>query len=153
MRFLARSFVALLLVLGVACSGSDSKEPSAKDEDRKPTTTTTTTIKTLKADQVDAKASPYCGVWAEIREFGGAAITGDQAKDTEARKAHYAKLVPLAEKLVATADDEIKADAQYALDQVREVARTGSDAPFQKVDASKKQQSLARYALDHCAKR
>ena len=30
------------------------------------------------------------------------------------RKAHYAKIVPLAEKLVAAADEDIKADAQFA---------------------------------------
>jgi hypothetical protein len=152
MRSLLRSAVALLLLLGVvACSGSDSKD-EASSKKTTTTTSTTTTIKTLDAKEVDAKASPYCATWADIRALGAAPLTGDAEKDTAARKAHYAKIVPLAEKLVAAADADIKADAQYALDQVREIARTGSDAAAQKPGASEKQQELAQYALDHCAK-
>jgi hypothetical protein len=151
MRSVLRGSVALLLLLAVACSGSDSKD-AASEKSTTTTSTTTTTIKTLKGDEVDAKASPYCAAWADIRELGGPTLTGDSDKDTAERKVHYAKLVPLAEKLVVAADDDIKADAQYALDQVREVARTGSDEAFLKPDASKKQQELAQYALDHCAK-
>jgi hypothetical protein len=115
MRSVLRGSVALLLLFAVACSGSDSKD-SASEKSTTTTSTTTTTIKTLKGDEVDAQASPYCAAWADIRKLGAAPITGDVDKDTAARKTHYAKLVPLAEKLVAAAEPDIKADAQYALD-------------------------------------
>ncbi|MCU1374798.1 MAG: hypothetical protein JWO68_2084 [Actinomycetia bacterium] len=148
MRFLLRCSVALLLLLGVACS-SGAKESAA---DKTTTSTTTTTIKTLKGDEVDVKASPYCATWAEIRTLGGPKLTGDEAKDIEARKAHYAKLVPLAENLVSQAEASIKPAAQGALAQVRQVAKDGTDAPFIAKGATAMQQELAQYALDHCAK-
>jgi hypothetical protein len=152
MRSLLRSSVALLLVLGLAaCSGSDSKE-SAKDEDSTTTSSTTTTIKNLDVDAIDVEASPYCKTWSEIRALGAPTITGDHDKDVASRKAHYAKVVPLAERLVSQADKSIKPAAQYALDQVRAVAKDGSEVHFTDAAANARQQELAGYALEHCSK-
>lgn len=150
MRYLLRGSLALLLLIGVACSDDDGGEDAA-DKESTTTSTTTTTIPTLEADDVNADASPYCGTWAEIREIGGPAVTGNPETDTENRKEHYAKLVPLAERLVEQADEEIKEQAEFALRQVREVAETGSDEAFLASDASKVQQELAAYAQEHCA--
>lgn len=148
MRHVLRGFLALLLLIGVACS-DDGKEEA---KDKESTTTTTSTIPTLEADQVDAEASPYCGVWAEIRELGGPEVTGDAEKDADARKEHYGKLVPVAERLVAEAEPEIKKQAEAALAQVREVAETGSDEAFLAEGAAEMQQDLAAYAQEHCTK-
>ena len=90
MRSVLRGSVALLLVLGVAACSSGSDQSTSK-KTTTTTSTTTTTIKTLQANEVDAKASPYCATWAEIRNVGGPPLTGDAKKDTEAAKADIAK--------------------------------------------------------------
>jgi hypothetical protein len=143
MRSVLRSFVALLLLLAVAC-GSDGKEAADKGS------TTTTTIKVLKAGEVDAKASAYCGVWAQIRGLVPAKLTGTDA-DVQARKDFYAKVVPLAEKLVSSADADIEDAARFALAQAKELAASGTEAP-QTAKDKEMQRTLGQYALDHCAK-
>jgi hypothetical protein len=149
-NLLSRRALAPLVLLAVLAGGCS--HDSGGDSAGKAKPTTTTTIRTLKADEVDASASEYCKAWADIRALGAAPLVGDPAKDTEVRKVHYAKLVPLAEQLRKVAPAEIIPAVDVAVKQVNEVAATGSDAPFQDAEAQKRQQELAKYALDHCTK-
>lgn len=157
MPYVSRRFVALLLLpllLLAACSDGDDDgdDATASSTTTSSTSSTSTTIATLDADEVDADASPYCATWAEIRELGGPPLDGATEEERAAdRKAHYAKLVPLAERLAEQADDEIAESVEFALAQVREVAETGSDEPFSRKGAQQHQQRLAAYAQEHCA--
>ncbi|MCU1486249.1 MAG: hypothetical protein JWN67_2995 [Actinomycetia bacterium] len=136
----------VLLVAAVACSDG------GKEKDAAATTTSTAEAQPLGADQVDASASPYCAVWAEIRKAGGVTLTGDEAKDSTNLKEHYTALVPTAEDLVAKAPDEIVEAAKAALAQVKDVAESGSPAGFAAHGGSQVPKQLTAYAAAHCAK-
>lgn len=149
-RIALAAVLLLALTLG-ACSDDDDGDDK-KTSSSASTSTTTTTIKTLAAEEVNAGASAYCGAWAKIRAVGGATLTGDPKQDVEARKAHYETLKPLAADLSKTAPKEISEAVAFAVTQVEEVARTGSEEPFQGAEATKRQQELAKYAQDNCTK-
>jgi hypothetical protein len=149
-NLLSRRALAPLVLLAVLAGGCS--HDSGGDSAGKAKPTTTTTIRTLKADEVDASASEYCKAWADIRAVGAAPLTGNEAKDTEVRKTHYAKLVPLAERLRKVAPAEIAAAVDFAVKQMHEIASSGSDQASVGAEAQKRQQELAKYALDHCTK-
>jgi hypothetical protein len=139
----------VLLVAAVACSGGSD---GGKEKDAASSTTSTTEAQPLSADDVDASASPYCAVWAEIRKAGGVTLTGDEAKDSTNLKEHYTALVPTAEDLVAKAPAEIAEAARGALAQVKDVAESGSPAGFAAHGGSQVPKQLTAYAAAHCAK-
>jgi hypothetical protein len=146
MRSLLAGSLALVLLAGVGCSSND-------DEPSPPASTTSTSVHILSPEEIDASRSDYCRAWRDIREAGGVTPTGDVAADTAARKAHYStKVVPLAEELLEVAPRAIRGDVRKALAQVREVAETGSDAPFYVPGAAELRDRLADYALENCAK-
>ncbi|MCU1354410.1 MAG: hypothetical protein JWM05_3619 [Acidimicrobiales bacterium] len=159
MRCLLRGSLALLLLLAVACSGSDG---GAKDAGADPSTsstsstspdsTTPTTFESLTFDQIDAGASPFCGAWAKIIESGPAKLVQDPKRDPQILKDHYAALIPLVKDLQAEAPAALRAEVAVALRQVEDVARTGSDESFTSSEALVAQRKLAGYVVDHCRK-
>lgn len=154
MRKLAAALVSVLALFALAgCSDDDdsseasssgsASEAEAGDER---TTTTSSTTPALDPDDIDAEASEYCGVWAELRSAPSPA-----GKPAEEIKAHYADLVPVAERLVEAAEDDIRPAAEHALELTREVAESGDPGAFSTDEATETGELLAQYALEHCA--
>lgn len=155
MRKLSLLAACLLTIAPLSACSSDS----GKDEDaaskRSTTTTsaapsTSSTVEVLDAGEVDSGASDYCATWADIRSAAGDESLATASADRI--KAHYAKLVPLTERLLAQATAKLKGDVQKALDATRAAARSGSTASFNTPEMQAVGDHLGQYAADNCKK-
>lgn len=141
--------IALIALVSTGCSDDDDTDEGAAPSG---SIVTTTTVRVLAADEID-DATPYCATWKEIRASGGPRTQGLSEEERVARrKAYYGSLLPLVERLLTQATDDIRPEVQRALDNTRDAATTGSFDSFGTPESKQGTQLLAQYALENCAK-
>jgi hypothetical protein len=147
-----RTILALLLVTALAAGCGDDGDDDPSEASPAGAVSTSTTVRVLAADEIDA-STPYCATWREIRAAGGTdteGLTDEQA--VARRKEYYGALLPIVERLLSQASEEIRPEVQRALDNTRDAAATGSFESFRTPASKRGTQALAQYALDNCAK-
>jgi hypothetical protein len=129
-----RRVLLVAVVLSAGCGGSDGA-------------TTTTTAAALAVDEIDVDASPYCAAWADVRASGS-----PPSLSTIGLREHYTKLVPVAERVLATSPEEVREANEVALDAIRRVAATGDASAFAEPDVRVARNDLAAHAARECRK-
>ena len=146
-----RTILSLLLVTVIAVGCSDDGDDDRSAGATGASVTTSTTVRVLAADEID-DGTPYGATWKEIRSAGGAGTDGvSEEEAVTRRKAYYGRLLPIVERLLSHATDDVRAEVQRAVDNTRDAATTGSFESFRTPESKRGTQVLARYALDHCA--
>lgn len=165
-RFGALLF-ALFVLLGLAasCSNDDgggddagsSASAAAEDGDTDDTgstgpggtgeTTTTARPGEEIGQDMTAQRQRYCEVWGRITAVNREAYNDD---DPNSVKAHYNKLIPIAEELEGTAPDDIKPKVQELLGYLRDIAGAGDENAVDGAANSENGKTLRNYAERFC---
>jgi hypothetical protein len=133
MRRAAVVAVAMLAIGGLAACGDDDDDEAAApaDDDVKEYCDATLAIETVEEPDIDFEG-PEAEVTAGVKKF---------AAET---------LRPLADRIVAAAPEEVKADIDVLSGSVDELAATGSEEAFEKPEVEEASDNAHAFDLENC---
>jgi hypothetical protein len=152
----ARLFIALALVAGVAaCGGDDEEETGSASGSASAPADETTTTGDGEGEEASGDVEAYCDATLEIETVPEPDIDFESAtpeEQAEAVKAYAAEeLQPLAQEIEEVAPEEVAADIEVLVAAVDELAETGDfEAAFENPETEEASDNAHAFDLENC---